>query len=72
LSHKTIGILVDFNNLASNYFREIKKDFNNIFICQNKQQILKALDLKKINFLGPELYKNDNKENVKSFIFKTL
>ena len=72
LSHKTIGILIDFNNLASNYFGEIKKDFDNVFICQNKQQVLKALDLKKINFLGPELYRSDNKENVKSFIFKSL
>ena len=68
LSSKTIGVLLDFNSLASNYFASIKEDSNNIFICKNRQEALRILSRKNYNSKVVEFYKNNNANNVVSFL----
>ena len=68
LSHKTIGVLMDFNSLASNYFAKIKKDCGNIFICKTRKEALRALSFTQRNYKNVELYKKNNKDNIKSFL----
>ena len=72
LSNKTIGVLMDFGNLASDYYTTIKEDCNNIFICQNTQEALSVLDQKQYDYSNPEFYKDNNKQNVESFLFNIL
>ena len=63
---------MDFSNLASNYYATIKKDCNNIFICNNTQDALSVLDKKHCNYENPEFYKDQNKRNVETFLFNSL
>ena len=72
LSNKTIGVLMDFSNLASNYYTTINRDCNNIFICQNTNEALTVLDQKNRDYDNPEFYKDNNKQNIESFLFNSL
>ena len=63
---------MDFGNLASDYYAKIKEDCNNIFICQNTQEALSILDQKQHDYNNPEFYKDNNKQNVESFLFNIL
>ena len=63
---------MDFSNLASNYYTTIKRDCNNIFICQNTNEALTVLDQKNRNYDNPEFYKDNNKQNIESFLFNSL
>ena len=67
-SSKTIGVLLDFNSLASNYFAKIKEDSSNIFICKNRQEALRVLSRKSNNTKVVEFYKSNNTNNVVSFL----
>jgi len=68
LSNKTIGVLMDFSNLASEYYGQIKKDCNTIFICKTNKDAIRALDLEVDSYRGPSFYANNNKRNVEAFI----
>ena len=68
LSNKTIGVLMDFSNLASEYYGQIKKECNTIFICKTNQDAIAALDLEIDNYQAPSFYVNNNKQNIATFL----
>tara|TARA_B100001113_G_C21088610_1_gene613280 strand:+ start:390 stop:1733 length:1344 start_codon:yes stop_codon:yes gene_type:complete len=68
LSNKTIGVLMDYDNLASQYFGQIVKDCEGIFICQNNGDAIQALDSKLKSKSYSVFYKDNNKKNVAQFL----
>ena len=68
LSSKTIGVLMDYNNLASQYFSQIKRDCKGIFICKNNEEAIQALDAELQCNTFSEFYKDGNKNNVAQFL----
>ena len=68
LSNRTIGILMDFSNLASEYYSEIKKDCDTIFICKNNDEAITILDQKIDNYNPPLFYNNNNKQNIEKIL----
>ena len=68
LSRKTIGVLMDYNNLASQYFGQIEKDCDGIFICQNNEDAIQALDTDLRCKSYGVFYKDSNKERVAQFL----
>ena len=72
VSNKTIGVLMDFSNLASNYYGTIKEDCDNIFICKNNQAALDILNKKTSVYKNPEFYTENNKQHVESLLLNSL
>ena len=68
LSSKTIGVLMDYDNLASQYFGQIEKDCEGVFICQNNRDAIQALD-NELTFKSYSVfYKHNNKKNVAQYL----